>query len=68
MEEARTNIIEDMLAGPGAFQVIVATFGDLLTVKRVKAEDGATQIGGQFSEASLLKALEVAGRTSHEKV
>ena len=67
VEEARTNIIEDMSAGSDSFQVVVATFGDLLTARGVKVADRTTQVLGQMSEASLLKALEVAGRSSSQK-
>jgi hypothetical protein len=64
VEEARTNIVEDMSAAPDAFQVVVATFGDLLTVRRVKAGERAVQLGGQMSDASFQKAMQAAGRSS----
>lgn len=64
VQEARTNIVEDMSAAPDAFQVVVATFGDLLTVRRVKAGERAVQLGGQMSDASFQKALEAAARST----
>jgi hypothetical protein len=66
VEEARTNIVEDMSAAADAFQVVVATFGDLLTLRRVKAGERATQLGGQMSDASLQKALQAAGGSSRK--
>lgn len=64
VEEARTNIIEDTSAGSDTFQIIAATFGDLLTARRVNVGDRSFQALGQISEAALLKSLEVAGRSS----
>lgn len=66
VEEARTNIVEDMSAAPDAFQVVVATLGDLLTVRRVKAGERAVQIGGQMSDTSFQQALEAAAQTSRK--
>jgi len=60
------NIVEDMSAASDAFQVVVATFGDLLTARRVKAGERATQLGGQMSDASLQKALQAAARSSRK--
>lgn len=37
VEEARINIVKDMSAAPDAFQVVAATFSDILTLRRVKA-------------------------------
>ena len=40
---SRTNVFEDVSAAQDAHQVIAATFGDLISAKRVTAGVGATQ-------------------------
>jgi hypothetical protein len=49
----RTHIIEDVSAGPGAHQVIVAASGDLISATRVTAGPGATQLIGQMPDELL---------------
>ena len=41
--QVRTIVFEDVSAAQGAHQVIVATFRDLISAKRVTAGVGATQ-------------------------
>jgi hypothetical protein len=51
--EVRTNVFEDVSAAEDADQIIVSTFGDLISAKRVTAGVGATQWLGQMSDAAL---------------
>ena len=44
------------------FEVVVVTFGDLLTARRIKADDGAMQWFGQMSDGSFQQVLQVAER------
>ncbi|KAF2802726.1 uncharacterized protein BDZ99DRAFT_468700 [Mytilinidion resinicola] len=53
IDEARTNVFEDVSAAEDAHQVIVSTFGDLISAKRVTAGVRATQLLGQMSDATL---------------
>jgi len=49
----RTNNFEDVIAGDEAYQLIVATLGDLISAKRVNAGVGTTQWLGQMADATL---------------
>jgi hypothetical protein len=51
--EVRINVFEDVAAAEDADQIIVSTFGDLISAKRVTAGIGATQWLGQMSDAAL---------------
>ncbi|RYP57927.1 hypothetical protein DL769_009197 [Monosporascus sp. CRB-8-3] len=53
IKEVRTNVFEDVSAAEDANQVIVSTYGDLISAKRVTAGIRATQLLGQMSDAAL---------------
>jgi hypothetical protein len=54
VDVVRMIVFEDVLAAQDSDQIIVSTNKDLpISVKRVTAETGARQWGGQWSDASL---------------
>ncbi|KAJ9155166.1 Fungal N-terminal domain of STAND protein [Pleurostoma richardsiae] len=68
----RTNVVEDVLAEDDAHQVAVATLGDLISVKSVKAGARSAQWLGQMSDASLQQLskdfIRVASVEPHTKM
>ena len=52
-EKHRINVFEDVLSNDDAYQVVVATLGDLISAKRVTTGARSKQWLGQMSDASL---------------
>jgi hypothetical protein len=72
VDQVRTNVFENVSAAQDAHQVIVATFGDLLSAKQVTAEVGATQWLGQMSDTILQqlsrdRGIDLSGRLATGK-
>jgi hypothetical protein len=63
----RTHVIEDVSADDDVHQVIVATFGDLLDVKHVKAGARSSQWVGQMSDVSLQQLSRDRSRIAREE-
>lgn len=66
--QARVNIFEDVSAAEDADQVIVSTFGDLISAKQVSASRGAIQWLGGMSDDSLKEMIRQRGMTSPGRV
>ena len=70
----RVNVIEDVSIEDDSHQVVVATLGDLISAKRVKAGARSVQWIGQMSDTSLQqlskseKATEAARRHSEPQI
>ena len=72
VDQVRTNVFEDVSAAQGAHQVIVATFGDLISAKPVIAGVGATQWLVQMSDTALQqlsrdRGIDLSGRLAMGK-
>ena len=52
-EKRRINVFEDVLSNNDAYQVVVATLGDLISTKRVTTGARSKQWLGQMSDVSL---------------
>ena len=65
VDKVRTNVFEDVSAAQDAHQLIVSTFGDLISAKRVTADAGATQWLGQISDAALQQLTRSRGIDLH---
>lgn len=61
--QARVNIFKDVSADEEADQVIVSTFGDLISAKQVSASRGAIQWLGGMSDDSLKALIRQRGTT-----
>ncbi|KAF2494973.1 hypothetical protein BU16DRAFT_590256 [Lophium mytilinum] len=57
IDEVRTNIFEDVSAAEDAHQVIVSTFGDLISAKRVTAGVKSIQWLGQMPDSALQQLI-----------
>lgn len=57
----RTHVFEDVLMGDDGDQIIVATFGDLISAKRVTVGSRSRQFLGQMSDASLQQLSQKVG-------
>ena len=66
----RVNTVEDVSAADDSHQVIVATLGDLISMRKVKAGDRAEQWLGQMSDRSLqrLSADRLSAAASRTKM
>lgn len=62
--QARINVFEDVSAAEDADQVIVSTFGDLISAKQVSASRGAIQWLGGMSDDSLKEMIRQRGMSS----
>lgn len=67
VETVRVNVFEDVTAAKDAHQVIVSTFGDLISAKRVTADVGARQYLGQMSDAALRDLHNSQGSNNNEQ-
>jgi hypothetical protein len=65
VDKVRTNVFEDVSAAQDAHQLIVSTFGDLISAKQVTAGAGATQWLGQISDATLQQLTRSRGIDLH---
>ena len=63
---SRTNVFEDVSAAQDAHQVIAATFGDLISAKRVTAGVGATQWLA-LQQLSRDRGIDLSGRLAMGK-
>ncbi|KAF2466033.1 uncharacterized protein BDR25DRAFT_377689 [Lindgomyces ingoldianus] len=61
VDEVRTNVFEGISAADDAHQVIISTFGGLISAKRVSAGVKATQWLGQISDAVLQQLAQSRG-------
>jgi len=67
VDSGRTNVFEDVSAAPDAHQMVVATFGDLISARRVNAGARSTQWLGQMSDSTLEQLSRDNNRFATEK-
>jgi predicted nucleic acid-binding Zn-ribbon protein len=63
----RTNVFEDITMADDGHQIIVSTFGDLISARKVTAGSRSLQLFGQMSDESLQELSQKGGQASFRR-